>query len=62
MVCPRNSKELETILNPDELHLIKIMLNTELTVRCETEQSDFFKTDKAVLQGDRVSANAFTLY
>ena len=38
------------------------MLNTELTVRCETEQSDFFKTDKAVLQGDRVSANGFTLY
>ena len=26
-------KDLKTILDPEELHLIKIMLNTELTVQ-----------------------------
>ena len=38
-------KDLKTIFDPDELHLIKIMikimLNTELTVRCQIEESDF---------------------
>ena len=40
--------------------LIKIMLNTELTVRRETEESDFFKIDTGVPQGDGLSANEFT--
>ena len=55
---------LKTILDPDELHLIKIILNTKLTVRCETEESDFFKTktNTGVPQGDGFSANEFTLY
>ena len=51
---------LKTILNPDELYLIKIMFDTELTVRCETEESDFF--DTVVPQGDGLSANELTLY
>ena len=54
-------KDLKTIRNPDELHLITIMFNTELTVRCETEERDFFKTDTGVPQGDGVSANELTL-
>lgn len=53
---------LKTILDPDELYLIKIMFDTERTVRCETEESDFFKTDTVVPQGDGLSANELTLY
>ena len=39
-----------------------IMLNTELTVRCETEESEFFKTDTGVPQDGGLSANKFILY
>ena len=55
-------KDLKTILDPDELHLIEIILNIELTVRCETEESNFFKTYTGVLQGDGLRENEFTLY
>ena len=55
-------KNLKTVLDSDELHLIKIMLNTELIVRCETEERNFFKTDIGVLQGDILSTNEFTLH
>ena len=55
-------KDLKTILDPDELHLIKIMLNTEITVQCETEESDFFKTNAGAPQGDGLIVNEFTLY
>ena len=55
-------KDLKTILDPDELHLIKVMVNTELTVRCETEESNFFKTDTGASREDGLSANEFTLY
>ena len=53
-------KDLKTILDPDELHLIKVMVNTELTVRCETEESNFFKTDTGASPEDGLSANEFT--
>ena len=38
------------------------MLNTKWTVQCEAEESDFFKTDAEVPQGDSSSTNEFTLY
>ena len=38
------------------------MLNTELTVRCETEQTNFYKTDTGVTQGDGSSANEITSF
>ena len=38
------------------------MLNTQWTVQCETEESDFFKINTGVPQGDSLSANEFTLY
>ena len=53
-------KYLKTILEPDELHLLKIMLNTELTVQCETEERDFFKSDTGVPQVDNLTTNEFT--
>ena len=55
-------KHLKSILDPKELHLIKITLNAELTLRCETEERNFFKTDTGVLEGDGLSENEFTLY
>ena len=55
-------QSLETILNADEVNLIKTMLNVELSVRCGREKSDFFPTDTGVPQGDGYSANEFTYY
>ena len=54
--------ELNNTLNRDELNIIKIMLNTELEVRCGNYTSSFFKTDTGVPQGDGLSANQFTYY
>ena len=53
---------LKTILDPYEFHRIKIMLNAELAIRCEAEESNFFKTDTSVPQRDGLSANEFTIY
>ena len=50
-------KNLKTILDPYEFHQIKIMLNAELAIRCEAEESNFFKTDTSVPQRDGLSAN-----
>ena len=36
-------KDLKTILDPDELPLIKIILNTEIRVWCQIEERDFFR-------------------
>ena len=54
--------DLKLIIDEDALHLIKIMLKTELTIRCGNEESSFFSTDIGVPQGDGLSANEFTLY
>ena len=55
-------RDFEKHLNPDEIELIKRMLNVELAARCGPETSAFFKTDTGVPQGDGYSANAFTFY
>ena len=49
-------KDLEKILQKDELHLINTMLNVEL------HHSNYFKTDTGAPQGDCASANIFTFY
>ena len=54
--------DLAKILNQDELHLISIMMNTKLQVRCGTSVSETFKTDTGIPQGDGLSANQFTFY
>ena len=38
------------------------MLQVELSVKCGSSTSEFFKTDTGVPQGDGLSANQFTLY
>ena len=50
-------KDLKIILNPDELGLIEIIVNTELT-----ESRNFFKTDTDVSKRDGFYADEFTLY
>ena len=55
-------EDLSNTLEKDEVHLIKILLGIELSVRCGNETSDFFETDTGVPQGDGYSANEFTFY
>ena len=55
-------KELSKCLSQDELHIIKVLLNTQLQIRCGNEKSDKFVTDTGVPQGDCLSANFFTYY
>ena len=55
-------EDLKDILEPDEVHIIKLMLGTKLAVKCGNETSDLFLTDTGVTQGDGYSANEFTLY
>ena len=55
-------KDLSKIIENDELHLISIMLNTKLRVRCRTSISEIFQTNTGVPQGDSLSANQFTFY
>ena len=55
-------EDLSKIINRDELHIISIMLQVELSVKCGSSTSAFFKTDTGVPQGGGLSANQFTLY
>ena len=53
-------KDLEKILQKDELHLVNKMLNVELSVKRCSYNSEYFKTDTGSPQGDCASANEFT--
>ena len=55
-------QELAKVLDPDELHIINVLTNTQLKIRCGNEKSDTFETDAGVPQGDCVSANLFLFY
>lgn len=55
-------EDLSQVLEKDELHLIKIMLEVEISVKCGNAQSDFFPTDTGAPQGDCLSAIEFTFY
>ena len=37
-------QELEKVLDPDELHIINVLTNTQLKMRCGNEKSDAFET------------------
>ena len=54
--------ELNNFIEPDELHLISILLQTKLQVRVGNEVSEVFQTDTGVPQGDGFSAVEFTFY
>ena len=55
-------KDLSEILNNDELHLIGILLGTELVVQVGNPRSLSFKTDTGAPQGDCMSGIEFTYY
>ena len=55
-------QELTKVLDPDELHIINVLTNTQLKIRCGKEKREVFETDTGVPQGDCVSANLFTFY
>ena len=55
-------QELAQVLCPDDLHIINVLTNTQLKIRCGNEKSDVFETDTGVLQGDCMIANIFTFY
>ena len=55
-------QELSEIIDEDELHIMQIMLNVNLRVRCGSEYSDSFQTDTGGPQGDSSSANEFIFY
>ena len=54
--------DLEEIIDQDELHIMQLMLNVRLSVKCGSYQSEYFETDTGAPQGDCASANEFTLY
>ena len=55
-------KDLRKILENHETHLIKLLINVQVSVKCAKHKSDFFQTDTGVPQGDCASANEFTFY
>ena len=50
------------IIDDDELHIIKLLLNVSITVKIEDATSHSFVTDTGGPQGDCCSATEFTLY
>ena len=55
-------QELAKVLDPNKLHIIKVLTNPQLKIWCGNEKSDAFETDTGVPQGDCVWANLFTFY
>ena len=55
-------QELAKVLDPNKLHIINVLNNTKLKIRCGKEKNDAFETDTGVPQGDCVSTNLFTFY
>ena len=55
-------QELAKVLDPNKLHIIKVLTNPQLKIWCGNEKSDAFETDTGVPQGDCVWANLFRFY
>ena len=55
-------EDLKNILNQDELHLIRTLIDVKIEVKYDNYKSRFFSTDTGGLQGHRASASEFTSY
>ena len=55
-------QKLAKVLDPDELHIINVLTNTQPKIWYGNEKSDAFETDTSFPQGDSVSVNLFTFY
>lgn len=61
--CFNRNKLIEDLWNnteEDDLHIISILLNVSISVRCGNVLSEFFKTDIEAPQGDCASTLEFT--
>ena len=54
--------ELQEVLDHDEIHLFRKLLQVKLAVKCGSTIGDFFDTDTGGPQGDCSSAKNFTFY
>ena len=55
-------EDLKNVLNQDELHLIRVLLDVKIAAQCGNCKSRFFSTDTGAPQGDCASASEFTFY
>ena len=55
-------RNLRTVLNQDELHLIRILLDVKIAAQCGNYKSRFFSTDTGAPQEDCASTSEFTFY
>ena len=56
-------EDLRHILNADELHLCKLLIdNVKFCVKVEKETNESFTTKRGIAQGDCLSAIFFSLY
>ena len=55
-------EDLENVLNQDELHMIRMLLDVKIAAKCGNYKSQFSSTDTEAPQGDCVSACEFTFY
>ena len=49
-------------MNPDKLHLMKTLLDVNLSVKCDCNTSEYFNTDTGEPKDDCANANEFTHY
>ena len=52
-------EDLKNVLNQDELHLIRFLLDVKIAAKCGNYKSQFFSTGTGALQGDCASASEF---
>ena len=60
--CKLLLQDLSKKINEDELHIIQLLLNVKLKVRCGKELSESFTAGTGAQQGDCSSASQFTFY
>ena len=56
------TEDLKNLIDLYKLHLIKILLDVKLLVKCTCSTSECFNTEAGAPQGNSASANEFTHY